>query len=521
MKRKLKKILRFLLVFISSFALVCVFFPKNAIAQEYDGNDYTFTDSLVHQTELYIDLLYQKLEESGFTVVSDIANNSQSVKDKAFEWGIDIYNATGEYINTANEYLNTVKGVVIDFTNPFIQDFVQGAKDWKITDTANTAWDFYYNIFKKFFTYSDFAIINDYQLNFDNYTNEGRNNIDKYFSFKNYGLSRGNYTNIPSDSFTSDNWDIPSSMNFRFQYTYSYSKYPEQGVFWADYFAFTVSDISETINNSYTDPWGVTIEYTYSNGKLYYDFDFDHLADGILINGDFRVLCRFTTNSYGDDSRIIRVVSSSLIGGIPISSVVNCQIVNGNTVNILNDNGNYYSFYCHVLNNGEINFYWGDYSFGGVTAPSPPIFSIPISGGQNYDSEMKNYQYFTTETDRLLDELDINDIGKILESVDDYSWFTFPLRVYNEFGDVLRDNYSPVLIFDIDEIDLSFVADGLKFPAVRFSFSPDVDLDEWGGYLFTISQYIIAFGYFWALLLWGRSLILRIGSDTIHRDYED
>lgn len=489
MKRKLKKLLRLFLVFLSCFAFVCLCLPAKATAQDFtfSGNSSTSMDLKANAYNYFIDKLKDLYDSMGTT--EDWANFCE-------EHGVDILTQT---INYNNNFVLDVMASELSAATGIPEPFLHLS-----TELSN--------------------IDNIYQ-NTSDYSARGKKNYDDFSQFYKYANMRGSTSSIDGDSFSSSEWDIPYQVNFRFECLYHYRDYPDQPSYWWNCGGFTV-DATGTALGATDQPWFV-VDYSYNNGQL--NFNYIKTADGAIISDDtYRVTCTFYTNSWGNDNRIIRVVSNAF-SGTPLIPINDCDVENGNTIRIKNMSDNNYSFYCHTLNSGVINFYWGDYVFGGITAPVTPVYQFPIKeNNPYYEREVQEYNYYTTLTQQILDDYDVSQLyNDLYNSFEGSSWLTFPLEVWRDFGNLMLDGYSNTFHFHIDRIDLDFIEFGFNFPECDYEFDPydyiggSSDLQNAMGVLFVTFQHIIAFGYIYALIVWGRSLILRIGSDTIHRDYED
>lgn len=508
MKRKLKKLFRLFLVFLSSFALVCLCLPAKATAQEYNGNSYTYK-SAGFNGKMIFDYVVIVAESLGYLVPESIEEFSPELIQFFNEYGVNFDGLNGKIIDLV------VPDINIDLSNQNLIEFFSDVKNWDLNSADNGKDKLLLDLFTKYWSYTDNQTIYTALENKNALNPRSVDNVNKFVRYKAYALSRGSLKDIPSTEVTFDRWANAQEITFKWfrpEYFLSYGEpsiggwIPYSGASFDPYLGYETYDYS-------TQPYGLTGVGIYENGL--FTTAMEYTETGFYITD-----CRFdvvVSNNYGGGAV---AVYSSTFGGTPIVPVSNCHIVNDCILVPDDVNNPEMRFYVHQNNilNCDVKIYTENFYSGGVAAPDKPIYYTPTSSDSSIDRDI--YNYIKTDTDRLIDELDINDIGKILETSDDYGWFTFPLQVYNELGDVLLDNYSENFIFDISEIDLSFVAEGLKFPARRFSFSPSEDLDNDGYSLFLYLQYIIAFGYIWALVLWGRSLILRIGSDTVHHDYE-
>ena len=474
MKRKIKKILRLFLVFLSSFAIVLCWLPTKAMANEYDGNSYAYPFThTVDSVKLWACYLYQKLEEQGYYVTSKIEDFSDEVKEVCLEYGIDVYNAAGEYIDNGIEYVNTITGLVIDYSNPYIQEFIEGSKNWEITDKASDIWDFYYNIYKKFFSFSDTLTIDAYFENPNAFSASGRENINKYFSFKNFGLSRGNYNSISGSEISSNNWGVPVNIFIR---PHLYFDYDGNGSWFTGMANLTSPTYVNTTSVSYSgSPYDI---YGYDGSMSYYN-GLVTLHGTITDNTGFNIdhdMVRFDVKLEGlyDQGQV--ALTSDYKGTTFFTPISNCSIDDQGLITPTSPNNDIIEFYVHCNSAALCSFKIWTYNFsnGGVTAPDLPIYSMPDPTDPNYETERKNYDYFTTETDRILDEYDIDSfMNDIRNTFDDTPWLFYPIEFYNEVATVLTDNYSDTFDFTLEEMDFSIIADGFVIPHKEFHFDPD------------------------------------------------
>lgn len=498
MKRKIKKLLRLLIVFMSCFALVCFCLPTKALAQENDGDTYSYSSNNLSGKVIF--RYVAKVAESlGYTIPSLVEDFSPELVQFFSDYGVNTEGINGYVWDAIAPDIN------IDLHNQNLLEFFSDIKNWDLNNLDNEKDQFLLDVIFSDSFYMDNQMILDAYAKKESLNPRTIDNINKFVRYKAYALSRGSTRDISGSSVSGD-FFLPTSITF---YCNVYFDPVSAGANVTG--NKTISQIlgSEVINYS---------AVPFVSGSINYDsgsFTYSAVNEGF--NGVQSDIYRFVfTVDGGNMGEIISVSGDSVIN---VAAISDCSVSSGLVITKTNTSSQIqFVVYTDSPYSGSFKIHWSDYVVGGIDAPSTPVYWKP-DNDDIYDNDI--YNYITTETDRILDELDINDIGKILEMADDYGWFTFPLQFYNDIAEIFLDEYSSEFIFDIDDIDLSFVADGLVFPARRFSFNPLADLDGWAFYLFDMLRYIVAFGYFWALVMWGRSLILRIGSDTVHQDYED
>lgn len=496
MKRTLKKLLRLVLVFLSCFALVCFCLPTKAFAQEFtfNGNSSTSMDLKANAYNFFISKLKELYDSLGTS--EDWANFCE-------EHGVDILTQTINYNNNfvldiMAEELSAVTGI----PEPFLH---------LSTELSN---------------------IDDIYQNTTNYSARGKKNYDDFSQFYKYANMRGSTDDIKGAEVTATNWANSQEL-------YIYQIRPDvlswdndhSQSWWLNMAGISYQPYLGTYSHTYDVPetiWGYNGSYYYNNGDFTLSSQDIDDSTGFNIDPD---TCRYFVRLGGlyNGSKI--AIFSQTFGGQGIVPVENCHL-EGDYIIVPNDvNNSEVSFYIHQDSCEYSNFhiYTENFSLGGMTAPSTPTFQYPEKeNNPYYEREVQEYNYYTALTQQILDDYDVSQLyNDLYKSFEGSSWLTFPLEVWRDLGDLMLDGYSSTFHFHIDRIDLDFIDFGFNFPECDFEFDPydyiggASDLQNAMGVLFVTFQHIIAFGYIYALIVWGRSLILRIGSDTLHRDYED
>lgn len=526
MKRKVKKILRFFLLFLSSFALVLYCLPVTALANEYNGNTYAVNDNYSFNDDLLITWAAQKVELLGYDLSGDVSNYNSNIINAFLQYGIDLSNANGLINADLGEYGQVdVEGALIDYSNSDIQDLLNRVKDFEYHDQDYELINNFQNIFLPGlddlwdFQYFDlFPSADDAELM--KMSESAERNLNKYFSYKYYGALRGSRESVPSVTVSSDNWANAQDIfvtYFRPEFFAAYDDPSTGGYLFLNGYAndFYLGSGSYDYSVSPYDIWGIS-------------------GNGSYINGTFDINCNITQTDFNLDESLTRfnvrldnlynkseiaVFSPDLVRIQPLS---NCSVRDTYVITPDDSNNGDINFYVYVSSvDTEVKLYTENFYSGGVTAPETPIFEVPDPSSPTYETDKAIYDYVVTETDRLLDIYDIDTfMSDVLETFDDTPWLFYPIQFYNEVAEVLTENYSDTFDFTLEEMNFSFIADGFFIPHKEFHFDPDT-LPTVVKSLFRMFQWILTFGYFWALIMWGRSLILRFGSDSTHIDYED
>lgn len=519
MKRKIKKILRYFLIFLSVICL-CGCLCATAFADHVtDGSSYVFTDVSRQSDSVILDWAILQAEARGYDCSGRAEDWAQDLIDYLESLGVDVGQASGYYVpgghgggNSTHGSLsaNTLQDYEINYNDNDIISFLNDLKDFDITavtDSSSAKDKFYKSLLWPFYTTMDTQAIEDYLARINSYSARGADNLKNYFKFKNFGLARGGYTGI-SGSVLNPDYFHPTQIDLRFGTSYPTGQ--------------TAADYSVPVDGSEVFSQGIGnngfVEVNWSVGVC--DFEVTSLNYS-------EVNCYITLYGceYGDQFSIVNTDLYS--NQFRIESSVNCSVSSSGVVTVTSSYNNFCQIYVRWYGDyhGTGNEYHFDLKYnvlsGGVTAPSQPIYKMPDPSDPNYETEKKQYDYFLTETDRLLDEYDINSFMEdVRNTFDDTPWLFYPIEFYNQVATVLTDNYSSTFDFTLEEMNFSSIADGFIIPHKEFHFDPNT-LPAAVKSLFRLFQWILTFSYFWALIMWGRSLILRFGSDSTHIDYED
>lgn len=519
MKRKIKKILRFFLVFLSVISC-CGCLCATALADHvYDGSSYVYTDFNTQSDSVILDWAVLQAEARGYDCSGPVEDWGQSLIDYLDSLGVDMGQASGYYVpgghgggNSTHGGMaaNTVQDYEINYQDNDIVNFLNDLKDFDVTsvvDSSSAKDKFYKTLLWPYYSTLDKQAIEDYLERINSYSARGSDNLKNYLKFKNFGLARGSYEDVQG-SVVNPDYFHPTQIDLRFG-----TRYPD---------GQTSADYSVPVDGSETFSQGIGnngfVDVTWTIGA-----------------------CRFSTtaNRYSEVNCYIKlygcepgdtfsIVNADRFSNLfRIESYSNCTVSDSGVVTVINNNDGwcmlFVRWYGDSHNTGNDYFFDLRYNTlaGMVDAPDQPVYKMPDPSDSNFETEKQQYDYFLTETDRLLDEYDINSFMEdIRNTFDDTPWLFYPIEFYNQVASVLTDNYSDTFDFTLEEMNFESIADGFIIPHKEFHFDPNT-LPSAVKSLFRLFQWVLTFSYFWALINWGRSLILRFGSDSTHIDYED